>query len=492
MVPEVKLRPLGSSSDETAKRSAYIGWSPVNLSVVGDNASGKPNIVRLKSKSLTKNNTQLVFRRDLSAPPVDEIVLDLGDGGQASCFVAGKFQEGKLHNGASPDGKDVAIEAVWIDKPKAVAGSLDFMIRVRRNAQNMNDRARDDFTCALAELNCLGKGIYVTDFVALHVAGAVASQHRDSHFLPWHRMYLLDLERQLQLINPLVSLPYWRFDQPAPRVFDENFIGATEKVPFTDDIKGGTSDGVLAKFSAENKLSEWKIGDRNGIERVAVFDTKTEAAPGRPSFRLRSEADTLDLGGSDRELGARGRTGFAQMEGTPHGAAHVSFDGVINNVPSAPQDPLFFLLHCNVDRLWAMWQFLYLRDLPVEPATYPYQNRLEIGLLQPPSVEMNIAFDQAGGASVTPTSSFSGLFPDEYKLAQSYLWPWDDSWSKPHNLRPPGTRSRSFTMSSTGKSIEAGMPRILDALDAYGYHATSNYLGFSYDDVPFDHERALT
>ncbi len=25
-------------------------------------------------------------------------------------------------------------------------------------------------------------------------------------------------------------------------------------------------------------------------------------------------------------------------------------------VPSAPNDPVFFLHHCNVDRLWAQWQ----------------------------------------------------------------------------------------------------------------------------------------
>ncbi|WP_197347418.1 tyrosinase family protein, partial [Ralstonia pseudosolanacearum] len=37
--------------------------------------------------------------------------------------------------------------------------------------------------------------------------------------------------------------------------------------------------------------------------------------------------------------------------------AHVNyFGGSISSIPTAAKDPLFFLLHCNVDRLWAKWQ----------------------------------------------------------------------------------------------------------------------------------------
>ncbi|OWK25570.1 hypothetical protein AJ87_08815 [Rhizobium yanglingense] len=37
---------------------------------------------------------------------------------------------------------------------------------------------------------------------------------------PWHRAYLLDFERALQGIDAEVSLPYWRFDQASPNVFN--------------------------------------------------------------------------------------------------------------------------------------------------------------------------------------------------------------------------------------------------------------------------------
>jgi tyrosinase len=47
----------------------------------------------------------------------------------------------------------------------------------------------------------------------MHTAQSIAQAHGDRGFLPWHRAYLLDLERELQGIDPQVTLPYWRFDR---------------------------------------------------------------------------------------------------------------------------------------------------------------------------------------------------------------------------------------------------------------------------------------
>ena len=66
---------------------------------------------------------------------------------------------------------------------------------------------------------------------------------------------------------------------------------------------------------------------------------------------------------------------FRGMESTPHGAAHVSFNGWISDIPTAPKDPLFFMLHSNVDRLWALWQWMNQRTNPDDPNTYTGQNR---------------------------------------------------------------------------------------------------------------------
>src|SRR6185295_6003721 len=60
----------------------------------------------------------------------------------------------------------------------------------------------------------------------------------------------------------------------------------------------------------------------------------------------------------------------SQMELDPHGQAHVSFSGSISSIPTAAKDPLFFMLHCNVDRLWAKWQWLKHRHDPALPQSY--------------------------------------------------------------------------------------------------------------------------
>jgi tyrosinase len=181
-------------------------------------------------------------------------------------------------------------------------------------------------------------------------------------------------------------------------------------------------------------------------------------------FPVIEEKATLRLGGGipnpqDAKLGNR-RTpsSFARMEGTPHGAAHVSFNGRINDVPVAPEDPLFFLLHCNVDRLWALWQSMFERDDQNDRRTYPYQ--------------------QAGDA-------------DPWEIIDARQWPWDGGTSQPDGLLPPGTRQENFARSElVVANFPDNSPRLKHAIDPYAHHSADQYLGFGYDDVPYTHVEA--
>ena len=71
---------------------------------------------------------------------------------------------------------------------------------------------RDRFVAAFGTLNGGGAGRF-RDFRDMHVSPPTPRAHGNVGFLPWHRAYLLDLERELQAIDPSVTLPYWRFDQ---------------------------------------------------------------------------------------------------------------------------------------------------------------------------------------------------------------------------------------------------------------------------------------
>lgn len=455
---------LKISNSEDAS-DGFITWTPVPLTI--NNKDKKTGRLLLSCKKIDGSISKAVFLANRSALPSDEIIVNFNGEGEQIVFIAGKYQPDKKHNGASPDSKDITLEARWIDEGNDVAGSYNIMIRVRKDANELSDKARKDFTDALAKLNGIkidsdpapgpGKGVYVKDFVDMHVSGAYNSEHGDTHFLPWHRLYLLDLERLLQKINPLVSLPYWRFDKPAPKLFHQNFLGETDPLPPNAPFTRGTAN-KLVKFSIDNQLSKWQINDVSGILREAFFNPLND--PGN----VMNEEETLELGEgrqnpTDAFLGARA-TGFTRMEGDPHGSAHVSFNGPVNYPPVAPKDPLFFLLHCNVDRLWARWQNKFDRYNLNEKKSYPY-------------------------LSATDTT-------DPWKVIDATQWPWNNTKSSPGSLLPPGTRKYNFATSNTGgKNFPNNVPRIQDAIDPFANEDSDHYLDFGYDDVPFKYRHII-
>jgi tyrosinase len=136
------------------------------------------------------------------------------------------------------------------------------------------------------------------------------------------------------------------------------------------------------------------------------------------------------------------------MEGNPHGLAHTSFGGVISSPSTAPRDPLFFLLHCNVDRLWAKWQRQNGRFDPATTASYD---------------------------SNPPSGNLIGHnLPDT-------MWPWNGVTGSP---RPP-TAPGGAMATSPCVSAPGSQPRVRDCLDYQGSVNVVSRMGFDYDDVAF-------
>src|SRR5918996_563762 len=188
-----------------------------------------------------------------------------------------------------------------------VIGSVPCTVRIRKNANTLTNAERDRFIAAFAQLNNQGLGRF-SDFRDMHTSVSSPQAHGAPGFLPWHRAYLLDLERELQAIDPSIALHYWRFDRPSPNIFTRDFLGVSDNI--------GT-----VQFSATNPLQFWVTDGVQGINRRPFFNTSA-APPG-----LRTEAQTLALGANF--------TGFRVMEGNPHGSAHTSFGGSISSIPTA-------------------------------------------------------------------------------------------------------------------------------------------------------------
>jgi tyrosinase len=135
------------------------------------------------------------------------------------------------------------------------------------------------------------------------------------------------------------------------------------------------------------------------------------------------------------------------MEATPHGAAHVSFNGWISTISSAPKDPLFFMLHANVDRLWALWQWINRRTDAADPAAYTGQN--------------------VDGRRIGDT-----------------MWPWNRIITPPRPDFAPGNGLPASPLTAAPGS----KPSVHSTIDYHGSRVAmpSAWLAFSYDDVPFD------
>ncbi|MBP2236295.1 tyrosinase [Sinorhizobium kostiense] len=347
-----------------------------------------------------------------------EVDLPL-DGSPVDVWVAGLFGTASTQDGDSGYTiEDVSSGAQLANQPA--------MVRVRKNANGLTDGERDRFLTAMGTLNAAGSGRF-RDFRDMHVDSPASDEaHFDVGFLPWHRCYLLDLERELQAIDPSVALPYWRFDEPAPSIFTTAFMG----VP--------NANGRLL-FTAGHPLESWVTDNQIGIIRSMGF-----SAGARPSSVL-SEADTLALAPFP---GVTQYRNFAAMEGNPHGRAHTSFPGssFIRRIPLAARDPLFFMLHCNVDRIWAKWQWL------------------------------NELFDPAEAEAFSPSDS--GRIG--HQLGDT-MWPWNQVTGDPRPATVPGgTLAPSPVVARPGPS-----PMVSDMIDYQGILG-GDPLGFDYDDVPFE------
>jgi tyrosinase len=393
----------------------YLGWSPVPAQVRVTDAAGAAGPLDVIIRNSGAGAGRMSFSAGAPWQPVDELVLTLPLTGQPVAFlVAGEFGRPSTIDG------DAVVEAVGADD--ALLGATPLMVRVRKDATTLTPLERDRFCAALATFNDRGRGRF-RDFRNTHTQAGDPEAHGFAGFLPWHRAFLLDLERELQAIDPSVALPYWRFDRPAPSLFSRDFMGVT------------TAATGAVEFSSTNLLQFWATDSVPGVVRRPQFNTR-EAPAG-----VRTEITTLRLGGPGATY-----TAFRALEGNPHGTAHLSFTGSISSIPTAAKDPLFFLLHANVDRLWAKWQWL------------------------------------AGRFSTNDARTFS---PDQtprvgHRLGDT-MWPWNGVTTPP---RPPtapgGTMAPTALVTAPG-----GMPRVLDMIDYHGVGTPAARLGFDYDDVPF-------
>jgi polyphenol oxidase len=166
-------------------------------------------------------------------------------------------------------------------------------------------------------------------------------QHGNWWFLPWHRAYLYFFERMIQdaIGDPAFALPYWDWTDNAQLALPGAF-----RVPNSPLYDGFRRPSVNAGTSRLN-WSNYPGGVLNYVLGIPSY-VPSLSSPAANTFPGLERTHGPDLG-------------HASLEGGPHDYVHVWVAGSqqrdMGDPTYAALDPIFWLHHCNIDRLWTRW-----------------------------------------------------------------------------------------------------------------------------------------
>lgn len=474
----------------TKKHTDYVGWGPRPAWISQTRLSSSLSVT-LRNNGLPGGGKVTFFRSvngrpDMLSPTneLSNITLPASSNPEnnwVQFFVAGEFNQTTGKGAVSSIDKDTGI-GVYQSSTNELLYTKRLMVRVRKNANRLSAVEKRDFLEAIMILNTnQGVDFPWKNLQDMHVPTSSREIHGRSSFLPWHRAYLLNLERDIQSLEvpqsngtvksyAHVTIPYWDFFSTAQNMFNRDFLG------FPD------SAGVV-QFNASNPLVNWQT-NLSGTDVVILgpklrrshklqnsnsfaWDPSNTGSPiftlgGEWSWASRTENGTVhDF--SDYRRFAHGVTtsNLPGLETTPHGAAHVSWGGPIMRVGWSPADPLFFMLHSNIDRLWTLWQWLTpgYRFNPSDRNSYDRQG--------------------VGGTGTVPTSSTKGNYTEDT------MWPWDGDDQPPR----PAQANWGGLPDSPTVTAPGAIPKVKQMIDYHAQYSQNpaDNLGFDYEDIPLDY-----
>ncbi|MEO3974006.1 tyrosinase family protein [Streptomyces sp. CAU 1734] len=226
---------------------------------------------------------------------------------------------------------------------------------IRRNQAHLTPAQRTAFVEAILELKRRGEyDPFITahrDIFLSDMTNPLRVGHGAPSALPWHRKYLLDFERALQSVNPRVSLPYWDWTRdrtPTASLWAPDFMGGN----------GRASDGQVMDGPFAHSTGDWTItvqyDDAPFLRRSMT--TTMSTLPTRAEVRHVLGIDTYDAAPWDITApGFRNHLeGFVGAD--IHNRVHRWVGGHMEQ-PVSPNDPVFWMHHCFVDKLWSDWQW---------------------------------------------------------------------------------------------------------------------------------------
>jgi tyrosinase len=168
-------------------------------------------------------------------------------------------------------------------------------------------------------------------------------QHQTWFFFPWHRAYVTMFEA---VVADCVAkqggptdwaLPYWNYSEdlatnPNARSLPPAFVGKTRP--------DGTQNYLSSTRGTSLNLPDAWVS-------LKALNIKAFAGPpggGAPGF------------GGPKDGPFHSGSINGALERAPHNAVHSAIGGFMGDPDTAALDPIFWLHHANIDRLWEVWR----------------------------------------------------------------------------------------------------------------------------------------
>ncbi|MER8640185.1 tyrosinase family protein [Mesorhizobium sp. M1365] len=176
-------------------------------------------------------------------------------------------------------------------------------------------------------------------------------QHQTWYFLPWHRGYLWAFEAIVAKTIAEIggpdgwALPYWNYldtSNPDARRIPQAFLDPLTPSGQPNFLSAPPRHGLTVLGPVPGTISD--------ITLASMKQSRFTAAPG-----------TLAFGGAATPFWHSGGGGSGAVELNPHNNVHLMVGGLITpggfmtDPNFAALDPIFWLHHCNIDRLWEAW-----------------------------------------------------------------------------------------------------------------------------------------
>ncbi|MDQ4015987.1 MAG: tyrosinase family protein [Thermoproteota archaeon] len=252
--------------------------------------------------------------------------------------------------------------------------------------------------------------------------------HGGPEFLPWHRELVNRFEQSIREIDPELSLHYWDWNTDPHPLFTSDFMGNT------NGDAGAPWLGKIYDPGADPARED--TGNPADLHRTLTRDLQAGAPtidpPGSPS----DWPNDVDI------LAAPTYQQMRDLLESAHNSAHSTYiGGTIGNPHISFRDPFVFLLHSNVDRLFAMWQTQMGQTWRLDPN--------QVYGTESPALNVNLEPWSGGGLTTRP-------------------------WAPPENLQSP----------KTYKHPSVVRPPCYDTLSTYPATVTLETPSINFNDVP--------